>query len=219
MADVLVHVTDGYIKRATRLAAEIIALADGGYAELARVQPCQKLRQLVHQFEAGCQSQRGGHVTLTRVVEVNGHKAREVSGVLLSHTQLLTDHGSSYDKEVVAARVWYRHLFGVFLLGCGLAFAMPFLYKVFKAFGADCDEEVSLVYVPAQPGHLTFLTDFQMLPKIQSHRTAAEILQKESKALDDRKMFGAVFSGVADEDFGPRPRPVCAQGSGVRGRL
>lgn len=75
MADVLVHVTDGYIKRAARLAAEIVALADGGYAELARVQPCQKLRQLVHQFEAGCQSQRGGHVTLTRVVEVNGHEA------------------------------------------------------------------------------------------------------------------------------------------------
>lgn len=32
-------------------------------------------------------------------------------------------------------------------------------------------------------------------------------------------MFGAVFSGVADEDFGPRPRSLCAQSGGVRGRL
>lgn len=48
-----------------------------------------------------------------------------------------------------------------------------------------------------------------------AHRTAAKILQEEGKALDDREMFGAVFSGVADEDFGPRPRSLCAQGCGV----
>lgn len=52
-----------------------------------------------------------------------------------------------------------------------------------------------------------------------AHRTATEILQEEGKALDDGEMFGAVFSGVADEDFGPRPRSVCAQGCGLRGRL
>lgn len=168
MADLLVHVADGYVKRAACLAAEIVALADGRYTELTRVQPCQQLWQLVHQLEAGGQSQRGGHVTLARIVKVDGHEAREVSRALLSLAQFLADHCSSYNKEVIAAQVWYSHLF-VLLLGRGLAFAMPFLYEIFKAFGADGDEEVSLFDVPAQPRHLTFLTDFQMLPKIQNH--------------------------------------------------
>lgn len=49
--------------------------------------------------------------------------------------------------------------------------------------------------------------------------TATEVLQEEGKALDDGGVFGAVFAWVADEDFGPRPGPLCAQDSRVQGRL
>lgn len=52
-----------------------------------------------------------------------------------------------------------------------------------------------------------------------AHRTSTEILQEKGEALNDSEMFGAVFRGVADEDFGPRPRSLCAQDRGVRGRL
>lgn len=53
----------------------------------------------------------------------------------------------------------------------------------------------------------------------EPYLTATEVLEEEGKALDDGGVFGAVFAGVADEDLGPGPGPLCAQDSSVQGRL
>ncbi len=59
--------------------------------------------------------------------------------------------------------------FSVVLLRRGFAFTVSFLHEILQAFGADGDDEVSLVDTPAQPRHLTLFTDLQVLPEIQRH--------------------------------------------------
>lgn len=169
----LVHVTDGHVQRAARLAAEIVALADVGrlrlsirQAELARVEPGEQLGQLVHQFELGCQAERCRDVALMGVVKVNGHEARQVGGLLMRLAEFFRDHGGGHDEQISAAGISGRGFF-VFLLGRGFALAVSFLHKILQTFGADGDDEVSFINASAQPIHLTLLTDLQMLPEIQ----------------------------------------------------
>lgn len=52
-----------------------------------------------------------------------------------------------------------------------------------------------------------------------SHLTVTEVLQEVGEALDDAGVFGTVSAGVADEDFGAGPRPLCVQRCTVIGRL
>lgn len=60
LADVLVHVADGDVERAPRLAAEVVPPGDVDRLQLAvrqagvaGVESSEELRQLVHQFEPG----------------------------------------------------------------------------------------------------------------------------------------------------------------------
>lgn len=60
LADVLVHVADGDVERASRLAAEVVPPGDVDGLQLAvrqagvaGVESSEELRQLVHQFESG----------------------------------------------------------------------------------------------------------------------------------------------------------------------
>lgn len=52
-----------------------------------------------------------------------------------------------------------------------------------------------------------------------SHLAAAEVLQEVGEALDDAGVFRTVSTGVTDEHFGARPRPLGVQCAALIGRL
>jgi len=69
------------------------------------------------------------------------------------------------------------------------------------------------------PFSLPFSAEAEVLPQVQSHLTATEVLEEVGKTPDNIHVILAIFAGIAEEDLRPRPEPLPGERRGVRGGL